>query len=126
MDLVEVFISKEFIFLSLGIWALTLVFRKITEFVLDNPKVPASKTSKIWTDLILPLLPLIVGLVFGLFVAKYAYPENMNSVSSRIVFSVVAGMFSGLIFRIVKSLLPKNSEVGVILNNLNGKNDGVL
>jgi hypothetical protein len=126
MDLVQVFISKEFIFLSLGIWALTLVVRKITEFILDKPQVPASKTSRIWTDLILPLLPVFIGLVFGIFVKKYAYPESMISTSSRIVFAVVAGMFSGLVFRVVKSVLPKDSEVGVILNKLNAKDDGVL
>lgn len=111
----QTLLSWQFILFCLGIAALTFVVRKVVEFILDNPKVPASKTSKFWTELFLPVLPIILGLILAILAKQYPYP--MTDSASGLVrgfFGAVAGMFSGLIYRIMsgmlKSKLPENDN----------------
>lgn len=63
----QALLSWQFVLFCLGIFAVTFVIRKIAEYVLDNPKVPMSKASKIWTELLLPIAPLFNRWYFSLF-----------------------------------------------------------
>lgn len=101
----QALLSWQFLFFCLAIAAFTFVTRKIVEFILDNPKVPASKTSKLWRDVVLPTLPVIAGCVSALFAKHYPYPDGLNSNSGRIAFGLVAGLFSGLVYRMVNSFI---------------------
>ena len=95
----------NFCMLSLGIAAIVYVFRTVIEFILDNPKVPASKTSKFWKELFLPISPILTGVFIGVFAKKYPYMQGFDSTSARIIFGMCAGLFSGVSFRIAKAFL---------------------
>jgi hypothetical protein len=95
----EALLSWQFLFFCLSVAAVTFVVRKISEYILDNPKVPASKTSKLWTDLILPILPVFLGSVGALIAKQYPYPTGLNEASGRFAFGLVAGLLSGLVYR---------------------------
>lgn len=106
MDTVlQALFSWQFVLFCLATAAVTFVVRKVIEFILDQPQVPASKSSKFWTDLFLPIFP-VVGAPLGAWLASsYPFPEGMNSSSSRVIFGLVAGLLSGLVYRIAKSFL---------------------
>jgi hypothetical protein len=121
MDL-QGFLSTNFIFLSLGIAAITFVIRTIVDFFLELPSVPTSKNAKVWSKLILPILPVFIGVILGYTIPNFAYPAGFTSTSSRVIFSMVAGMFSGLVYQVINGLIKKElpAEAVAIINKVDG------
>jgi uncharacterized membrane protein YedE/YeeE len=126
MDTVlQAFISWQFIFFCLACAAITFVARTIIEYVLDNPNVPASKHSKFWKDLFLPLLPIFFGPMGAWLASGFPYPDGLGNSSARVVFGLVAGFLSGIVYRIVKSFLvskitaPTEEEAAAIRQSIN-------
>lgn len=105
-------ISWQFILFCLGIAAITFVFKKGVEFfVLDNPKMPGTRTSKFWGEFILPIFPIVSGSLVGLFAPKYPFPEYLHATSGRVIFGLVAGMLSSTIYRMMNAFLK--SKLGI-------------
>ena len=104
-SMLQALLSWQFLIFCLAIAAITFVIRKIVEFILDKPSVPASKSSVLWTDLILPILPVVLGCICGLAAKKYPYPDGLNFISGRVAFGLVAGLLSTLVYRVVNSFL---------------------
>lgn len=107
----EALLSWQFLLFCLGIAAITFVIRKIVEFtILDNPKMPGNRFSKIWRNLLLPIGPVFTGLIVSFFATGYPYPSGIDSVSGRLLFGLVAGFLSGLVYRVITGML-KNKIV---------------
>jgi hypothetical protein len=104
----QALLTWQFLFFCLAIAALTFVFRKIGDFIINNYKF-STIVMKFWTDLMLPILPVLTGSVMALILKKYPYPDNLTTGSSRFIWGLVAGLLSGLVYRIVKSFL--NNQV---------------
>ena len=106
--LLGMFLSWQFIVFGLAIAAIMFVVRTVVEYFV--------KDSKIWKDLVLPILPVLVGGLASVLISSYPYPNELTSVGSRAVFGFVAGLLSGLMYRVIKSLVQqkitssKNSE----------------
>lgn len=64
-----------------------------------------AKNSKLWKDLILPILPVILGPAAAYLAHQYPYPGGLTSGSARVAFGLVAGLLSGLVYRVLKSML---------------------
>lgn len=113
-NILQALLSISFVFACLAIAAATFIIRQFVEFILDKPWIPATKASVVWKGLILPILPVLLGAFFGYFNNTYSYPECLNSCSGRTVFGLVAGLFSGLVYRVLKATLmnkiPENSQ----------------
>lgn len=92
--------SWQFILFSLGVFVATWIVRTIVEYAL-----PVATKGKFWQELCLPLTPPISGAIMAFFATKYAYPDGLTSLSGRLLFGSVAGMFSGFIYRVIKGLL---------------------
>jgi hypothetical protein len=92
--------SLQFLIFCLGLAAVIFVVRKFVEFFVKTVKV-----LKLWHELILPVFPVVLGGLTGLFAQMYPYPEGIGSASGRVLFGLVAGLLSGLVYRVVKSLL---------------------
>lgn len=109
----EALISWQFVLFCLGIAAITFVMRKLIEFfVLDNPKMPGTRTSMFWRDLVLPIFPIVSGALMGAFIHKYPFPEHLHSTGGRAIFGLVAGLLSSQIYRIMTSVLKNKFGVG--------------
>lgn len=108
-SLTELF-SLSFIVLCLVVAGVTEVLRRITDFVLDNPNIPASKNSKIWTQLILPTSPLGIGIAITLLFPSLPYPDGWHTKDARLLLGFVAGLLSTLVFRIAKSFLKEKID----------------
>ena len=105
------FLSWNFILYCLGVSTITYVVRTITEYFAQKFKFMATFiASPFWTELFLPLMPLINGGVIAYFATGYPYPYGISALSGRIVFGVVGGMLSGLIFRVLKGLLKASIQ----------------
>lgn len=65
----------------------------------------AHKDATLWKDLVLPIMPIVLGQAMALLLTLYPYPEGFTSLGARWMFGLVAGFSSGLIVRLYKSLL---------------------
>lgn len=115
-ELLKIFLSWQFMIFCLGLAALGFVMRKIIEYaILDNPHVPGNKHSMIWRSLILPIAPVVSGALAGYFAKNYPYPDGLGSSEyGRISFGLVAGLLSGLVYRVVAELLKSKMAQGYV------------
>jgi hypothetical protein len=106
MDMMfQALLSWQFLIFCLAVAAVTFVVRSVVEYILDNPKIPASKNSKLWHELILPIMPVILGCVCAYADKTYPYPTGLNFVGGRVAFGLVAGLLSGLVYRVIRAFL---------------------
>lgn len=115
-ELLRIFLSWQFMIFCLGLAAMGFILRKIIEYtILDNPHVPGSKHSMIWRSLILPIAPVVSGAIAGYFAKNYPYPEGLGtSEYGRISFGLVAGLLSGLVYRVISELLKSKMAQGYV------------
>ena len=61
-----------------------------------------------WNEWVLPAAPVVAGGVLAFFLSDYPYPEGfVGSVSGRVLFGIIAGFFSGSVYRFAKYHLKK-------------------
>lgn len=114
----DTLLSSQFLLFCLGMFALTWLIRVFVEYFF-----PKSVGSKLWEKLLLPVMPLIFGAVIAIFAKQYPYPNNLVSFSGRIIFGSVSGMFSGLVYQVIKGVLKDkvqsmiNSAPAIVNNN---------
>lgn len=113
-ELLKIFLSWQFMIFCLGLAAVGFIMRKIVEYtVLDNPRMPGNKNSMIWRTLILPIAPVITGAVAGYLAKNYPYPDGLGaSEYGRISFGLVAGLLSGLVYRVINEILKSKIAQG--------------
>jgi len=114
MDFLSALLSLNFLILCLAVTALTTVFRKTVEYFLDKSPT-MSKTSLFWTDVLLPISPVVLGLLFSCVASKYPYPEGFSVLSGRAAMGLVAGLLSTVVYRFILGLFKakikqENSE----------------
>jgi hypothetical protein len=110
--ILEAFLSWQFLFFCIAIGAVVFVIRQVAEYAMANWRSKA-KESKLWRDLALPILPIVLGQVAALLIKQYPYPEGFSSTGGRLVFGLVAGFSSGLVVRLYRSFLSsKVAEYG--------------
>jgi len=111
MDLISQLFAWQFMLFCLGIASITFVVRSSVEQI-----VTGTKEAKLWKELILPIFPVIVGAMIGIFATSYPYPDGFDSASGRTMFGLVAGLLSGLLYRVIKSLLSSNITITTVSN----------
>jgi hypothetical protein len=105
-------LSWQFILFSLGVFVATWVIRTIVEYF-----IPKAANNNFWESLCLPLFPVIFGTLMAYFATKYAYPDGLTSLSGRLLFGSVAGLFSSSIYKITKGMLK--DKIQSLLNQNN-------
>lgn len=97
----EGFFSPQVLFFCLFVWGIALVLRRIAESLFKT-----LKRKKYWNELLLPMLPVLVGVLTAFMAKQYPYPPPFNaSLSARLFFGFVSGGASGYIYRIIKAFL---------------------
>ena len=105
--------SLQTVIFCLVIAFAVLVLRRVTEaFAKKVAKIFPDKWEPwwilSWRDWILPGLPFLLGGLAGWLIPSYPYPEALaTTVVARVFFGLVAGGFSGYVYRSAKSLLSK-------------------
>lgn len=100
-DFAGQFFTVNAVVFALVIWVLVLAQKRVVNVLFTK-----IANTKIWLELILPFLPVIMGGVVALVAKKYPFPEAFAaSASSRLFFGIVCGLFSGLVYRVIKSFI---------------------
>ncbi len=102
--ILQTLLSWQFMLFGLAIAAVVFIVRTIVEYLIEN-YTPFAKETKLWNDLILPLLPVFLGPIGACLVKKFPYPDGLTDTDSRVIFGLVAGLLSTLLYRVVKALL---------------------
>jgi hypothetical protein len=110
--ILQVFLSWQFIIFAVAIMAVVHVIRMFAEYGLSNWK-PLMKESKLWNDLIMPILPIVVGVLGALVIKSYPYPNNLTATGSRFIFGLGAGMLASTLFRFVMASI--NQKIHTII-----------
>lgn len=106
-SILETLLSWQFIVFGLAVAAVLFIFRKLFEYILDIylKLDKQSKVYKLWSELFLPILPMLLGATGSLLITSFPYPNDLTSAGGRFVFGLVAGLMSGLFYRIIKAMV---------------------
>lgn len=107
MDLLSIFLTWQFLIFCLGLSAITFVVRKVAEYLMANfVFLSGKKLAVFWKAVLLPIGPVVNGAIAGFLADSFPYPESLGASSyGRFSFGLVAGLFSGLVYRVVVELL---------------------
>ena len=110
-QVIEVFFSAQTLLLCLGVYVMTYVVRRVVETI-----VPGLQMNRYWREIFLPLGPIANGALLGLVMKTFVFPDLVNgSLSGRIVYGSVCGLFSAFMYNRVRSwLASKGDVVGVL------------
>jgi hypothetical protein len=103
--ILQVLFSWQFVLFSLAVATVVYVFRVIIEYIISSWFKIDPKKPQWWNDLILPIAPVVTGVLGGMFFKSFPYPNGLTTQGDRIVFGLVAGLLSTLVYRVFKSLL---------------------
>ncbi len=123
--ILQVLLSWQFVLYGLAVSAVLYVLRQIAEYLAEVMNKSLA-SSKFWNDLFLPLAPIVLGVVGALLLKSFPYPgftpdaHGVFARGDRIIFGLVSGSLSTLMYRVIKALLYQKM-VG-IAQNLNGPN----
>ena len=93
MDTVlQALFSWQFIIFCLAVAALTTIFRRIIEYLLINNK-KFKKSSKLWRDVILPIAPIFIGVLFAIVAFGFPYPVILT-ISGKFAWGLTGGYLS--------------------------------
>ena len=105
-EFLSIFVTWQFLILCIGISAATFIIRTIIEFfILNNPKLPGNSQSRFWRDLVLVLLPLVLGIVFDFVAKSFPYPDAIVDPYSKFLICISAGLLSTTVYRVIRALL---------------------
>jgi hypothetical protein len=100
----QALLSWQFVLFCVSVAACTHVIRIVVDFILRSKNIEP-KNNLFWTDLVLPILPVILGSAGAVLAKQYPYPLDIGSGSGRFAFGLCAGLLSGLVWRVVKSMI---------------------
>ncbi len=103
----------ETLLLAFGAYFFTFLTRRIGEVVAPtlSPKTPLTTAQNVWERLVLPVVPVLYGVVLVHLVPEFGYPELLKTARSRWVFGGLVGFFSEWLYRYLKNLLLSRLKV---------------
>ena len=113
-SMLEIFANWNFVLLCVAISCCVFVMRKLIDFwVLDNPRIPLNKQSRVWRELVLPFLPIAISIAFASSPASnsFPYPEVLTTWAGKFLFIVSSGLLSPLVYRVITGLLNNNIQL---------------
>jgi hypothetical protein len=108
--ILAILLSWQFVFFALAIAAVMYVLRILVEYFMQFAK-GNPKNSKLWNDVLLPILPVILGAGSAFFLKLFPYPgfaagsRGYVITGDRVIFGLVAGLLSTIMYRMIKALL---------------------
>lgn len=93
----QALLSWQFMLFSLAIGGIVWVVRTFVEFYF--PKLKDKKSA--WQEVFMPVLPIPIGLIMAFFATKFAYPDQLTSLSGRLLFGFASALLSSVVMRLV-------------------------
>lgn len=107
--ILQVLLSWQFVFFGLAIATVVYVLRLIVQYLASLAKKDL-KTSNLWNNLIMPITPIVLGVVAALLLKSFPYPgfapdaHGVFARGDRIIFGLVTGLMSTVMYRSIKAL----------------------
>lgn len=126
--ILQVLLSWQFVFFGLAVATVVYVLRLVVEYGASVAKKDLT-ASKLWNNLVLPLAPIVIGVVAAIVLKKFPYPGFTADASGviqrgdRIIFGLVTGSLSTVMYRTIKSLFYQ--KIVGLAQNLNGNSTTV-
>lgn len=114
--LLQAILSWQFLIFCLAIFAITFVLRTIVEYFISN-YTSFTKEAKLWNQVVLPILPILIGAVSAVLAKQYPFPEDLHSISGRLAFGLVAGLSCGPVYKLYNALL--SSKISELFSKIN-------
>lgn len=119
MDIVEALGGERFLHhviaafvFAMVVNIISAVVRKAVELIRPHLKNMDFASSRLWRELFLPILPVLVGALLALTVTSFPYPSVFTrSVVMRVMYGMLAGFFSTWAYRIIKTLVQRKWDV---------------
>lgn len=99
----QIFTIQNFVF-CIAIWAIVFFPRRFITL-----KFPQLEKNKYYNGLILPVAPLLVGVILAVFIPSIA-PAMFVGKGAVAMFGLFCGLMSSHVYKIVKSLLKKAGD----------------
>lgn len=93
---------------ALGIYFLTILIRRTVESIR-----PSVREAKAWRDVLLPSLPVFLGVAVAAALPMYPYPEAINASATRLFYGLTVGGGSGWLYKVIKALVVKQWGVDI-------------
>jgi len=94
----------------LGCFVVTYVLRTATEAIHDS-MYHKPFTNVLWTELFLPLGPILVGWVLAILAKKFPFPVVVGgSIMAKLLYGGICGLFSGWMYSRVRSFLQRGQN----------------
>ena len=100
-----------FFVFALVVYALSELSRRFAEFI--HPKLLDQELlrGKVWRELALPIVPVLIGMLLVLFLPNFPTPLEFNVWAGRMMYGALLGFFSTWVYRILKAVLQRKWEV---------------
>jgi hypothetical protein len=122
--ILQILLSWQFILFGLAVAGAVYVLRILAEYFIQLAKKDP-KNSKLWNEVLLPILPVVLGAMAAVNFRSFPYPDGLVTRGDRIIFGLVAGLLSTLLYRVIKGLLsqkvPTPQTINVIIENTDTK-----
>lgn len=105
----EAFVNPQTVTVCLAVYLMTFVVRKVIEGVWQK-----SKDSRLWREVWLPIGPIANGAFVGAVAKTFVWPAIVGtSLSGRIMYGAICGVFSGFLYNRIRSWLQSSpAKVG--------------
>ncbi len=68
-------------------------------------KVIVKTENHYWQEVVLPIVPFVLGMGLGCIHTVDLYPDTVSSLAARVIFGGVSGLLSAALYRSVNALL---------------------
>jgi hypothetical protein len=111
----EDILSWETLVFSLAIFVFSLFLRRALEAVFPTlaRNTPLSTAQRVWEMVILPIVPVLVGILIALFVKTWPYPPGLTATGPRVLYGAICGFFSTWAYRVISALITQKFQVTV-------------
>lgn len=117
--ILQILLSWQFILFGLAVAGVVYVIRILVEYFIQLAKKDP-KTSKLWSELLLPTMPVVLGALGAVYFKSFPYPDGLVTKSDRVIFGLVAGLLSTLMYRVIKGLLAQKEPIPQTINVIIG------
>lgn len=103
-----------FLLYSVGIIVICATIRTVVEMIFPtlSKKTELSKAQMVWENFALRLLPILVGVVSGIVVTSFPYPEAIaQEVGGRVYYGAVAAFCTQWTYPLMRSVLYKRWNI---------------
>jgi multisubunit Na+/H+ antiporter MnhE subunit len=106
-ELIQTVINPQTLFICLAIYVITYTLRSFIDVILNILKskgIGGQLFDRLWNEIFLAILPIIVGGILGLMAKTFIWPDITNGTQwGRIFYGAICGLFSSFVYNRVRA-----------------------